>query len=454
MYFATAKFWIFFLALWILYWGAPRRVRPWVLLGASFFYYATWSLDLLLILVCSAFANYWLGLRAGATQRPVFLWTGVVLNLGVLLTFRYLAPYVPGLDHFGPPPVSTLAQWDASFILPVGVSFFTLQSLSFVIDRYRGTYTGAPSVRDFLLYVSFFPQLLAGPLERAKSLIPQFAQKRSLSWTDFRVGAERIVLGLWQKVVVADTLAHLVNTVFRSENPTGPQIYMGCVAFVFQLYGDFAGYSNIAIGVARLLGYELTVNFRRPLFALNFAELWRRWHITVGAWLRDYVYFPVEERLGRSMGLFISMVLMGIWHGSGLSFILMGFYLGVVQVLYAWMARWIPPVRYFGQGGLYRLAVFHAFLPCALFCRVDDFTQLKTLSVQLLSEWSNFGGIPEMLQYSLWVIVPLLIYEWMEEEDRIRVPHWAVRTSLVASGLAMVLMLKRGASMPFIYFVF
>ena len=472
MHFSTYEFWVFFLLVWSLYTLAVTPVkRRIVLLAASYVFYASWGIELLLLLLATTTVSYVTGYFARKPNAPALrrlaLCLSVFFHVGILVFFRYVTAFLQVFAQWSPVPVSTLSHMNDAILIPVGISFFTLQCMSYPFECYQGKVTQRPALLDYALFVAFFPQLLAGPIERASRLLPQFRICPSINWEDLRIGSERIALGLWQKLFIADTLSHLVNSVFTAPNASGPQIYVATACFAIQLYGDFAGYSNIARGTARLLGFELTLNFARPFLATNVADFWKRWHMTLYEWLRDFVFWPMT-RSSRShsrqiLACFLAFFLVGVWHGSGWNFIVMGLYLGTLRAGFAAWQLYFPSKRKATpetalQIWAKRFWTFQAFLPAMLAFRADDLSHLMRLCRSLTVGWSQWlESTRELWIYLLPVATALLVVETVQEyrlRTKAKPLRQSIRHGLSAAGLATAILWSRGSAMPFIYFIF
>ncbi len=341
MSFTTPAFVLFFLVflwLWPNLRGRPRQV---FLLAASYLFYACWSAPLLLLLIGSTVLDYTVAGALGRSDDPqrrrLLLGLSLAGNLGVLGFFKYYNFFADsaaaGLQALGlHVDAPTLA-----IVLPVGISFYTFQTLGYTIDVYRRQLAPCRSPLDFALYVAFFPQLVAGPIERAGHLLPQLAdpdaRRADLS------GWGLIAIGAFKKVVIADNLAPLVDVVYADPEHAWPlALWFATYAFALQIYCDFSGYSDIAVGVARLLGFDLIQNFRAPYAALGPAELWRRWHISLSLWLRDYLYVPLGGNRGgpwlTARNLLLTMLLGGLWHGAAWNFVLWGAWHGLLLIFF------------------------------------------------------------------------------------------------------------------------
>lgn len=337
MLFNSFDFAIFLPIVFILYWGiSPRNIRSqnFLLLIASYVFYGWWDAKFLLLIILSTLVDFFIGhalnTQNNIAKRKLLLGSSIVFNLGVLGFFKYFNFFIQNFSktfnffgyHFN--------SWTLNIILPVGISFYTFQTLSYTIDVYRRNLSPTKDFVSFAGFVSFFPQLVAGPIERAKNLLPQFYKKRIFSYSTATEGLKQILWGLFKKIVIADNCAEYVKIVFDNpSNHNGSVLLLGAILFAFQIYGDFSGYSDIAIGTAKLFGFNLMQNFSYPYFSRSIAEFWRRWHISLTTWFRDYVYIPLGgSRGGKLMkirNVFIIFIISGFWHGANWTFIFWGF---------------------------------------------------------------------------------------------------------------------------------
>jgi alginate O-acetyltransferase complex protein AlgI len=343
MVFTSLHFVVFFLVVYALYRALPHRAQNWMLVGASYYFYAAWDWRFLGLLIGSTVVDYsmarYIGRTEDPTRRRLALIVSLVYNLGVLGFFKYFNFFgrsvARGFEAFGwhPDPITL------KVILPIGISFYTFMTISYVIDVYRREIRPATNFIDFALFVCYFPHLVAGPILRAPMLLPQLARPRTITRDHMVEGLWLVGWGCFQKMFVADNLAKLVGTVFGSSSaPTGLDVLLALYAFAFQIYGDFAGYSNIARGVSKLMGIELNVNFLFPYFVTSPRAFWRHWHISLSTWLRDYLYIPLGGNRGSPWqtrrNLMITMVLGGLWHGAAWTFVLWGAFQGLMLVIY------------------------------------------------------------------------------------------------------------------------
>lgn len=319
----------------------PQRYRWILLLAASYYFYMCWKWQYIFLIVLSTMVDFWAGINIAKTpekkKKRWFLLLSLTVNLGLLFYFKYF-------NFLMENTAIALSQFNifADFqyfdiLLPVGISFYTFQTLSYTIDVYQGKAEPETHLGYFAVYVSYFPQLVAGPIERSPRLIPQFKKAPNVKADDIRYAINKILLGFFKKVVVADTVSQYVNLVYANvDGTTGSQLYWAAFLFAVQLYADFSGYTDIAIGSARLMGVKLMENFKRPLWSENHSEYWAKWHISLTSWIRDYIYIPLA-RLNRSQialtvwSVFI-LVIIGFWHGANWTFIMFGLVNGIILV--------------------------------------------------------------------------------------------------------------------------
>ena len=348
MLFNSLNFCFFLPVVVTVYYFLPYKFRWLLLLAASYFFYMCWNPYYVILIFLSTAVDYWAGLKMGAQKdrksRLKFLLLSILINLGLLLYFKYYNFFVDSLNAVflasGAGPKIPLME----ILLPVGISFYTFQTLGYAFDVYREKREAERHFGIFALYVAFFPQLIAGPIERSTSLIPQFKKKISLVPENIVLGGKLIVWGLFKKVVIADRLAIYVDFIYSAPETVLPgTMALASIFFAFQIYCDFSGYSDIAIGSAKLLGIDLMENFRRPYFAQNLMDFWSRWHISLSTWFRDYVYFPMGgSKLSvfrTSINIIIVFAISGLWHGASWTFIIWGLLHGVSLLIYKFFRK-------------------------------------------------------------------------------------------------------------------
>ncbi len=336
MLFNSLDFAVFLPTVFLLYWfvlGKNLKVQNALIVVASYVFYGWWDWRFLSLIFFSTLVDFTIGRRLQSTAAPRarkhLLWASIAVNLGFLGVFKYynffLDNFVEAFSFFG----GHLQARTLNIVLPVGISFYTFQTLSYTIDVYRKKLEPAKDLVAFMAFVSFFPQLVAGPIERATHLLPQFYKRRAFDERWAVDGLRQIVWGLFKKMVIADNAAQIANELFNhSGDYAGATLALGALFFTFQIYGDFSGYSDIAIGTARLFGFDLMQNFRFPYFSRDIAEFWRRWHISLSTWFRDYLYIPLGGSRGgtwhKVRNTFIIFLVSGFWHGANWTFIVWG----------------------------------------------------------------------------------------------------------------------------------
>lgn len=342
MLFNSIQFAIFLLIAFLLYWfvfdqflsnnSSQYRLQNAFIVFASYVFYGWWDWRFLILIIFTSFCSWYSGIHIFKAKDKVkakcWLWCNIIVNLGVLFFFKYFNFFISEFSQLFHIPTDRLLL---KIILPVGISFYTFQALSYSIDVYKGKIMPTKDIIAFFAYISFFPQLVAGPIERATSLLPQFLKKREFNYNAATNGLRQILWGLFKKSVIADNCAVYVNHVFSTyAEQRSSTLLLAAILFAFQIYGDFSGYSDIAIGTAKLFGIELKRNFRFPFFSRDIAEFWRRWHISLTTWFRDYVYIPLGgsrvSQLKIIRNTFIIFLLSGIWHGANWTFIAWGAY--------------------------------------------------------------------------------------------------------------------------------
>jgi D-alanyl-lipoteichoic acid acyltransferase DltB (MBOAT superfamily) len=410
MRFNSFDFLVFFALVLAVYWRLPRRGQNLFLLGASYVFYG-WVHPWFLYLLMGSTLMDWaagLGMARFPARKRLLLVVSLIGNLGLLCTFKYFDFFVANLAallaRFGWHPSLPMLH----VLLPVGISFYTFQSLSYTIDVYRGQLQARRSLTDFALFVTMFPQLVAGPIERARTLLPRIERERTLDFPRIESAACLIVWGLFKKLVVADTIVIYADRIFELPQPSGALIVAGAAAFTLQIYADFSGYTDIARGSARLLGFELMENFRAPYLATSPSDFWRRWHISFSSWIRDYLYFPLGGSRG-GPGRFVfaaltAMTLSGLWHGASWNFVVWGLYHGVLVVLYHLVFRRVGArlAAAWGEGPARALAL-GTMLPLTmlgwLVFRQQDFGRLANYFTS-----NPFRATPEELSTALGVL--------------------------------------------------
>ncbi|MBI2890073.1 MAG: MBOAT family protein [Nitrospirae bacterium] len=341
MQFNSLGFLVFFPMVVVFFFAAPHRLRWALLLGASYYFYAAWKPAYGLLVLLSTLIDYYAALRISRIEnrrtRRLFLFFSLFSNLGMLAFFKYYNFFSHSLNSVLRLADSTVSLPEHNFLLPVGISFYTFQTLSYTFDVYRGTQRAEQHLGIFALYVSFFPQLVAGPIERAGRLLPQFRDRQRFDYTLATSGLSLMAWGFFKKLAIADRLGVVVNHVYANPaDGNGPQFVLATFCFALQIYCDFSGYVDIGIGSARVLGFHLSPNFERPYAAESISDFWRRWHMSLSAWFRDYVYLPLGGRkvsFARwSLNVFVVFLASGLWHGASWTFVIWGGLHGLYMV--------------------------------------------------------------------------------------------------------------------------
>ena len=343
MLFNSFDFFFFLTIVFIFHWLIPAKFKWILLLASSYFFYGQWNSIYLLLLIFTTVLDFFLALKLTSSniefKRKLGISLSLILNLGVLFLFKYYNFFQDSIKEFYGFFHLNYTYVKSTLLLPVGISFYTFQVLSYSIDVYRKTIEPEKNLGKFALFVSFFPQLVAGPIERAKDLLPQINKKvHQFKYENIKIGVLYILWGLFQKVAIADNIAILVDKVY--ESPTSVDsglLTYTCILFSFQIYTDFAGYSNMAIGIAKLFDYHLILNFKTPYLSSSVTSFWKKWHISLSNWVKDYIYIP----LGGSrvaipkiyLNLIITFLIVGLWHGASINFIFWGFLNGFFLIL-------------------------------------------------------------------------------------------------------------------------
>ncbi len=480
MNFHSWTFGLFFIVVYLLYLSLQYRRQNRMLLIASYIFYGYWDWRFLFLILGSTILDYFCGLKIASTSSPrskkAYLLASLIINLGLLCFFKYFYFLCDNLRlllsmigiHFQPP------AWN--IILPVGISFYTFQTLSYTIDIYRGQMKPARNFWDYALYVSFFPQLLAGPIERANRLLPQIQRPRQLNSNQVTEGAFLIYWGLFKKLFIADNLGTLLylfanpSTLGKAEGDGGVILLSG-YAFLFQLYCDFSAYSDIARGLAKVMGFELMENFKIPLLASNIQETWSRWHISLTSWMRDYVYYPLAfmrirgKYLNNMVLIVIVFLIVGLWHGASWNFVLWGGFHGLLLAGYAYIKPKLAPYRTQRNSWRYNclrvlsiLLTFHLSMYGALLFRADSFSQIVTWSIQIFSDFSWSSLTVQLVMKLIFFTAPLLIVEvlWYYHEDLKRLFQYPMILRYAYLYITFYLLIIYGSKAPanFIYFQF
>ena len=481
MLFNSLQYAVFLPTVFLVYWlvaNKSLRLQNLFLLGVSYFFYACWDWRFLFLLAFSTLLDYFTGQRIAAStkrsSRLWWLWLSICINVGFLGVFKYYNFFAVSFAELANHAGFHVLPRTLNIVLPVGISFYTFHGLSYLIDVYRKKVEPERNVVDYALFVSFFPLLVAGPIERATHLLPQLKSPRRFDYERTVDGLKQILWGLFKKIVIADTCAAYVNFVYGNpaEMP-GSAHLLAAVLFAIQIYGDFSGYSDIALGTARLLGIELLRNFANPYFSRSIAEFWRRWHISLTTWFRDYLYIPLGGSQGSQWktvrNVFLIFLVSGFWHGANWTFLCWGAlnallilpsvisgtnrkYLDIVA-----KGRLTPTAKeVMSMAATFALTVF-----AWIFFRADSVGSAIAFIGKIFSP-SLFSPLPT-LHLHLYFIIPLgcfFVLEWMGREDQYAIArlglHWpkAVRWASYYAIFFYITYFSSGIPQRFIYFQF
>ena len=476
MLFNSLEFLIFLPLVFTLYWILNKELKAQnvLLLVASYVFYGWWDWRFLSLIFLSSCADYLIGMQIEKSseqkKRKLLLATSFVFNLGALGFFKYYnffqKEFIEMFANFG----VVLNPWSLKIVLPVGISFYTFQTLSYTLDVYHKKIKPSTSPIAFFAFVSFFPQLVAGPIERASNLLPQFYKQRKFDLKLAEDGIRQMLWGFFKKIVIADNCAIVVEQIFGNHESTSSLVLIyGAILFAFQIYGDFSGYSDIAIGCARLFGFDLMRNFAYPYFSRDIAEFWRRWHISLSTWFRDYLYIPLGGSRGNKIRQFRNVLIIflvsGFWHGANWTFLAWGAInaLMFLPLMFLNLNRKnidvIANDSFFPKiGDLVALLVTFAFTCLAwIFFRADSLTHAFEY-IGLIFTPSNFVFELPPEKYNIGLIIALIVFEWFQrkkqhalEISNLKLPiRWGIYYCLVF----IIFYFKPSIPTDFIYFQF
>lgn len=482
MLFNSIDFAVFLPVVFIFYWFFTNnnlRLQNLLIVAASYIFYGWWDWRFLSLIFFSTVVDYSMGIllskEDSGTRRKIYLWVSILINIGLLGFFKYynffLDNFISAFRLFG----ITLQARSLQIILPVGISFYTFQTLSYTIDVFRRKLEPTRDLIAFAAFVSFFPQLVAGPIERASNLLPQFYERRHFDLAKATDGMRQILWGLFKKIVIADNCAEFANQIFNnSADMNGSTLALGALFFTFQIYGDFSGYSDIAIGTSRLFGFDLMRNFAFPYFSRDIAEFWRRWHISLSTWFRDYLYIPLGgSRGGRWMKVrntFAIFLVSGFWHGANWTFLVWGglnaLYFLPLQLTNSnrthldtvAKGKSLPSFRELLQ----MLITFVLVMLAWIFFRANDLGHaIQYLSTLFSSSFFSGPSFPEMKR--AWSILLLVVFflavEWRGREQQYAIAYFhayrrrGIRWTLYLL-ICLLIFLYQGSQQDFIYFQF
>ncbi len=458
---------LFLPIVFFIYWALKNKLlwQNLFLLATSYLFYGWWDWRFLGLIIITSLSTFFTGLAIGKSRRGIAkMWCtlNIVLNLGILATFKYFNFFRDTfVDCMGMLGVNADFP-TVRIILPIGISFYTLQALSYTIDVYRRKVDATSNIAAFLVYIAFFPQLVAGPIERASNLLPQFLKKKKFDYYNAVIGMRQILWGLVKKLVIADNLAGFVDQVFY--NPTlmsASSIVLAAIYFSFQIYADFSGYSDIAIGSARLLNIRLMANFRFPFFSRSMKELWQRWHISLMTWFREYVYFPLggsrKGKLRTCVNIMIVFAVSGLWHGADWTFVIWGTVNGLLLLPFVFL----PKKTYKDTTATWRdiprcILTFLIFALVVISFRSSDINNLNECLGVLTS--TSYFSMPIGKSALLYLVLPFVVVEWLGRHQEfpimtLRVPT-VVRWTIYWGLLFLITFYSADKDIQYIYFQF
>lgn len=469
MIFTSASFAVFFIVVYVLLLVERNDIaRRWTLLAASFFFYGFWNAWYLLLIAAVTLWSFLLGLYIAAarteSEKRFGVTIGVILSLSALAIFKYAGFFA---DSICAPFGIAVPAFIADIVLPVGISFYTFHSISYYVDVYRGAVPAARSLRDYALYIAFFPQLVAGPIVRASQFLPQLARPVLLTRENFGIGARLFLVGAVQKLLLADQVSPFVDSIFaRPTLYASGSVWLGVFGYGLQIFGDFSGYTLMAIGIARILGYQLPENFRMPYLSRSVSEFWQRWHITLSFFLRDYLYIPLGgNRRGfvrAQVNVLVTMLLGGLWHGSSWNFVIWGGLHGTGIVVHRLWERFLRPsaallrvpktVSTAFAWGLTFLFVILAWIPF----RAVTFERTMAIAHKLVHAgdgiaWYNTPTVVALSAATLWHIFHVV--GTRAGIVKILGDRWTYIFE-VAAMLTLLVLFAPTSTSPFIYFQF
>ncbi len=473
MLFNSITFVLFFIViLAVHYSGLGWKLKKTNLLLGSYVFYAAWNPPFVLLLFLSTFVDWNIAEKIHLSQtqkkRKHWLWLSLLFNLGLLSLFKYSGFLLDNFQNLTRAIGWEFQSFDPGFILPMGISFYTFQTLSYTLDIYFKKLKPHNSFLDYALFVSFFPQLVAGPIVRAKDFLPQLKQQNKINFNDFSLGISLFIVGIFAKTVLADAFfAPLVNSVFvDGVQPDGLSSWLAAVFFYAQIFCDFAGYSLCAIGTALSLGFILPFNFKSPMAAIGFSDFWQRWHISLSTWLRDYLYIPLGGNRAGTFNTFknlmITMLLGGLWHGAAWTFVLWGFLHGLYLVVERWL-RTLTFAKKLAQYSLIKipmmLATFFLVMIAFVIFRAENMNQVQMVFSGMLGATKG----ESLIKWDLWtqlvtaVFVLMFALQWWYKEIRITEilqSYSAILRSVFISICLVLIFISSGNSDAFIYFQF
>ncbi|WP_431136994.1 MBOAT family O-acyltransferase [Psychroserpens mesophilus] len=488
MLFNSIDFSIFLPIVFLLYWFVTNKnlkLQNFLIVIASYVFYGWWDWRFLSLIIISTLIDFSIGIllskEESSLKRKILLWTSICANLGFLGFFKYynffLDNFISAFSFFG----TEINANSLNIILPVGISFYTFQTLSYTIDIYKKKLEPTKNIIAFSAFVSFFPQLVAGPIERATNLLPQFYTKREFDYFKTVDGMRQILWGLFKKIVIADNCAHYANMIFNNSSEYGGStLVIGALLFTFQIYCDFSGYSDIAIGTSRLFGFNLRQNFAFPYFSRDIAEFWRRWHISLSTWFRDYLYIPLGGSRGsiwmKIRNTFIIFIVSGFWHGANWTFIVWGtlnalYFLPILltknnrkNLNVVAEGRLLPSAKEFSM----MLITFVLTVIAWVFFRAENITHAIQFMTDMFSGltlhanyWTSYKFVFWRIGYPFIItLVLFVLFEWRGREQQFAIQNFAqirsrtLRWSMYILIVLIIYFIGSFGETSFIYFQF
>ena len=474
MLFNSIEYFYFLSTVYIMYWFVFKKdlkLQNLLILISSYFFYGWWDWRFLSLIFLSTVVDYFVGLKIYDSQdnkvKKTYLWISILFNVGLLGFFKYFNFFIDSwIDLLGSFGYEQKSVWTLNIILPLGISFYTFQTMSYSLDIYYKKLKPTKDFISFASFVSFFPQLVAGPIERASNLLPQILTKRVFKYEQGVQGLRLILWGMFKKVVIADSLGIMVDRIFDDyQSMDGGVLLLGLIYFAFQIYCDFSGYSDIAIGTAKLFGIELMSNFKFPYFSRDIGEFWRRWHISLSSWFRDYLYIPLGgSKGGRWMSIkniFVIFIISGFWHGANWTFIMWGLTHALLYIPLFLIGKnrryttnvvsqnnWFPSIKEFFQMGI----TFFSTMVAWVFFRSDSISD----AFSYLNSIINSLTIPSNEKIGIIYILILCTLDWLwrkNERDPLNIPNKYIRYVIYSLIFYSIIIFNEN-SQQFIYFQF
>ena len=477
MLFNSVAFAIFLPIVFIVYWALPHKFRWPLLLIASYYFYMSWNPRYVVLILLTTVVSYAAAIliekyKSGRTQK-VILVSSLVICLGVLFVFKYLNFFFETIARVFEKFAIPMNEITLQLLLPVGISFYTFQTLSYVIDVYKGEIKAERNFGIYATFVSFFPQLVAGPIERSCNLLPQIKERHEFDYDQAILGIKLMAIGYYKKLVIADAVGQYVDTAYADiHSYAGMDLALVILFFTIQIYCDFSGYSDIAIGAAKLLGINLMTNFKSPYFSASVKEFWSRWHISLSTWFKDYVYIPLGgnrcSKPRRDFNLLITFLVSGLWHGANWTFVIWGAIHGIAQIIENHLDGVLKKIRNNKVGHWISVIIVFAFCNIAwVFFRADSFGDAIYV---IRNAFCGLGNLQQYCTSSLEIdkidllvivvtIIILAVYDYLNYDgnflqkfaEKNKVLQWIV---YIVMGLLIVFLSQKGVAAEFVYFQF